>query len=104
MPINVTLDKTTKKANIKLEGRFDISKNREFKNACDQITNQEGGVKYIDLDFSDVSYVDSSALGMLLLLRRSTEPNGMELALVNTHGPVRQILEVSNFHKLFTLR
>jgi anti-anti-sigma factor len=61
-------------------------------------------VESIDVDLSGVNYLDSSALGMLLLLRENTEPRKMRIALVNSRGPVRQILEVASFHKLFELR
>jgi anti-anti-sigma factor len=101
MQINTNED--GRKATLKLEGRFDFNASREFRDSYEQILTRRQ-VDNIDVDLADVNYLDSSALGMLLLLREKAEPAGVKLALVNSRGPVRQILEVANFHKLFTLR
>lgn len=100
--IQAITNEAAKKVILKLDGRFDFNVSREFQNSYDSIFKQ-GGVEFIDLDLSGVNYLDSSALGMLLLLRESAEPYEIKLALVNSRGPVRQILEVANFHKLFEL-
>jgi len=103
MPMQINTNESGQKATIKLEGRFDFNASREFRDSYEGILGQQG-VESIDVDLSDVNYLDSSALGMLLLLREKAEPSNVKLSLVNSRGAVRQILEVANFHKLFTLR
>lgn len=45
----------------------------------------------------------SSALGMLLMLKQRAEHKMRTIALVNCKGTVRNILEIANFNKLFTV-
>ncbi|CAK0779817.1 hypothetical protein CCP3SC15_6930001 [Gammaproteobacteria bacterium] len=65
---------------------------------------KQPGIDTLNVDLATVDYLDSSALGMLLLLRENVESTHIQLTLVNSHGAVRQFLEVANFSKMFTLR
>jgi anti-anti-sigma factor len=103
MPMQINTNEDGQKAVLKLEGRFDFNASREFRDSYEQILSRRQ-IESIDVDLADVNYLDSSALGMLLLLREKAEPAGVKLSLINSRGAVRQILEVANFHKLFTLR
>jgi anti-anti-sigma factor len=82
--------------------RFDFNTHREFRNAYETALATPG-VRTIHVDLKDVAYLDSSALGMLLLLKEKAEVTGQNVALVNSHGTVRDILDVANFNKLFSI-
>lgn len=86
-----------------LVGRFDFNSHREFRNACDEVMLVPG-VKEIEVDFGHVDYLDSSALGMLLLLREKTQAAHLNVTLSHCNGLVQQVIEVANFEKLFTIR
>ncbi len=103
MPMQIAINEAGQNATLRLEGRFDFNASREFRDSYERILSRRE-IESIDVDLSAVNYLDSSALGMLLLLREKAEPTGVKLALVNSRGAVRQILEVANFHKLFVLR
>lgn len=85
-----------------LSGRFDFNSHREFRNACDGVLQAED-ISEIEVDFSRVDYLDSSALGMLLLLREKANNVNKKVSLANCKGIVQQVLEVANFQKLFAL-
>ena len=53
--------------------------------------------------FSGVDYLDSAALGMLLLLREKLGNVRKEVELTGTHGMVKQVLEIANFARLFRI-
>jgi len=60
------------------------------------------------LDFSDTTYIDSSALGMLLILREKVNPNHAaekttNIKLVNTNSEIFKILGLANFNMLFDI-
>lgn len=103
MPMQIAINEAGQNATLRLEGRFDFNASREFRDSYERILSRRE-IESIDVDLSAVNYLDSSALGMLLLLREKAEPTGVKLALVSSRGAVRQILEVANFHKLFVLR
>lgn len=88
---------------IILNGRFDFNSQRQFRSTYDAPLN-DNAVHTLEIDLGDVEYLDSSALGMLLLLKERTANAKKELVLANCRGTVQQVLEVANFHKLFTMR
>jgi anti-anti-sigma factor len=88
---------------IRLSGRFDFSRHREFKAGCEAALNQ-AGVRAIDVDLEGVDYLDSSALGMLLLLKERADARALPVTLLNCGEIVREILDVANFDTLFTVR
>ena len=77
----------------------------ESHRAFTQITGealQNPEVDELHLDFSDVTYLDSAALGMLLLLRQRAD--GYRILLLNCGPGVRSVLDIANFNKIFELR
>ncbi len=91
------------RAVLNLNGRFDFHSHRDFRSAYENV--MEGTeVRDIEINFRQVDYLDSSALGMLLLLREKAEVAGKNVALVGLQGMVKQVLEIANFGKLFTVR
>ena len=88
---------------IRLTGRFDFSRHREFKSCCEAALKQPD-VRAIDVDLQAVEYLDSSALGMLLLLKERADARALPVSLLNCGGMVREILDVANFGSLFSLR
>ena len=53
---------------------------------------------------SDTTYLDSSALGMLLLLRDHAGGDLSSIKIINCNEDVRKILVISNFGRLFTIQ
>ncbi len=101
MGAKVVISGTT--ASLVLDGLFDFSTHRDFRQACDEILACEL-VQDVLVDFRNVEYLDSSALGMLLLLKEKAGSGGRTLALVNCQEPVRQVLDIACFGKIFTIR
>lgn len=86
---------------IQLQGRFDFNAHREFREAVEQAVKE--AVTQILVDLGAVDYLDSSALGMLLMLRDKAKGAGKEVSLSNARGSVKQVIEIANFGKLFTI-
>lgn len=89
------------KTKIVLLGRFDFNSHREFRDAVDRAINESASE--IQVDLAGVDYLDSSALGMLLVLRDKAKGTGKTVVLANARGAVRQVIDIANFGKLFTL-
>lgn len=87
---------------IRLHGRFDFNSHREFRDAVDKLLH-DPGVTSVTVDLSKVDYLDSSALGMLLMLRDRCRSSGKTVSLSQSQGAVKQVLEIANFSKLFTI-
>ncbi|MSQ58476.1 MAG: anti-sigma factor antagonist [Betaproteobacteria bacterium] len=87
---------------IKLNGRFDFSAHRAFRDAYSPGIDATD-VRQIDIDLAQVDYLDSSALGMLLMLREKAQAASKGIKLTNCKGSVRQVLDIANFSKLFEM-
>jgi len=81
------------------DGRFDFKIHREFRHAY---ANAAGARHYV-INLGRTDYLDSSALGMLLLLREHAGGDRADIRILNCQPDVHQIFQVANFHKLFTL-
>lgn len=90
-------------ARIVLNGRFDFNSQRLFRSSYDTPLN-DSNIRALEIDLGSVEYLDSSALGMLLLLKERVAAAKKELILANCHGTVLQVLEVANFNKLFNMK
>jgi len=90
------------KATIKLAGRFDFNTHREFRSAYEPLVT-DAAVRSVVVDFSGVDYLDSSALGMLLMLRDKLGGANKEVAVSGVRGNVKQVLDIANFGKLFQI-
>lgn len=89
-------------ANLIINGQFDFSTHRDFREKYEAILGSPH-VRELAVDLRDVNYIDSSALGMLLLLREKASAKHIDMKLINTQGSVRQVLEVANFGRLFNI-
>jgi anti-anti-sigma factor len=101
MQANLSLAAGT--AVVRLQGRFDFNTHREFRDITESAIGGEG-VQEIHVDLGLVDYLDSSALGMLLMLRDRARNANKTVALVNCKGSVRQVLDIANFGKLFSIK
>ena len=90
------------RATIKLVGRFDFNTHREFRGAYEPMVG-DPSIRSVVVDFSGVDYLDSSALGMLLMLRDKLSGASKDVALVGVRGNVKQVLDIANFGKLFEI-
>lgn len=85
---------------ISVPGRFDFSVHKQFRDAY-RDTPGKGTVYRVDL--GQTEYMDSSALGMLLLLREHAGGDDGRVSIVNASEPVKKVLEIANFHRLFEI-
>lgn len=77
---------------VKVEGRLDANFSLQLEDEVDKLLEHK--TKRIILDFSDVTYLSSSGLRVLLSINKETEGSG-GLVLVNPQEIVRKIIEVA---------
>lgn len=100
--MQATVSKEGAKAVVRLSGRFDFNTHREFRGAYEPLLT-ESDIRQVTVDFSGVDYLDSSALGMLLMLRDKLGGANKEVVLAGVRGNVKQVLDIANFGKLFQI-
>ena len=99
--MSVTIDVSgNNSAVIKVSGRFDFSLHNDFRTSYKDVELSSG--KY-SVDLSSTEYLDSSALGMLLLLKEHADAQGCEVVLKGFSAEIKEILMIASFNKIFTL-
>ncbi len=94
--------KSSNHAILYLSGRFDFNVHRSFKEAYLPLL-ADAAIQMLEVNLSAVDYLDSSALGMLLMLREQVAAAQKQLALSNPNEIVTKILDIANFNKLFKI-
>lgn len=82
---------------ISILGRFDFDCHQAFRRAYEQILPSDD----IAVDLSQTEYLDSAALGMLLILKEHA--GNRRIRIRACRAPVKRILEIANFDRIFPL-
>jgi len=100
MPLtsHVSDDGTT--VSISISGRFDFNVYQDFRNAYKQVLSPD---TQFTIDLSSTEYMDSSALGMLLLLRERAGGDKSNIKITGCNPEIKKIFGISNFDRLFNI-
>jgi len=64
---------------------------------------KQSSCKVIVLDLTNLDWIDSAGLGMLILAKELAEKEELELVLRSPRGHVKSLLELGRFEKIFTI-
>lgn len=101
MAITSSMSKDGRELTIRIQGRFDFSAHQDFRNSYESLS--QAPEEYL-VDMNETTYLDSSALGMLLLLRDHAGGDSAAIKIVNCSPDVKKILTISNFEQLFSIQ
>lgn len=101
--MNMDIQVSDHSARITMSGRFDFGVHRDFKDAYTMLLGN-AAVHEIEIEMSKVDYLDSAALGMLLLLHERAREANKLVALLNISSEAAQVMEIANFSKIFTIK
>ncbi|MCX8087204.1 MAG: STAS domain-containing protein [Rhodocyclaceae bacterium] len=100
--MDIEISTVSGQASMRLSGRFDYTTRNQFMSEADRILAQAEAPE-IRIDMGNLEYIDSSALGMLLMLRDKAKKHDKTIALHNARGYVRQVIDTAQFERLFTV-
>lgn len=87
-------------ATVILPSRFDYGYHKDFQQQCaEHIENT--AVTGVVFDFSRVEYVDSAALGMMLMWQRRAAASSKKMFIKGAKGATAQVLEMANMQRIF---
>ncbi|MCY1405761.1 STAS-domain containing protein [compost metagenome] len=99
MAVQTALSEDGRELTIAIKGRFDFAKHQPFRDAYEHLPP-----KTYFIDLREATYLDSSALGMLLMLRDHGGGDAADVRLINCSSDVRKILAIANFESLFQIQ
>lgn len=88
-------------ATLKLEGSFTYTQRKLFQDTLKNLSTKN--VEHIVVDMAQVPFLDSAALGLLMITHRQLMADERKLSLAHPQATVRQIIELANLHKTIPL-
>ena len=101
MPVKTDISPDKKSMRICIDGLFDFNSLDEFRQAY---TKLDGSPSRYVIDMRNLKSLDSSALGMLLLLREYVGGDRAQIRIENCPDDVKEMMAIAHFHKLFDVR
>lgn len=87
--------------NITLTGSFTFNDHDKFRSILETIG--QPGIQRVSFNMAQVEFVDSAALGMLMLARDEANKHERTLVISGATGQVKKMFELTRFERLFTL-
>ena len=100
--MNIVAKQVGSEFSLALSGRFDFNAHRDFRNGYEPAL-QNSYIKTLNLNMEKVDYLDSSALGMLLLLNEKARASNIEVIISSCTANIKKIIEVANFSRIFKI-
>ena len=98
--MNITQEHVDEKTVVYMDGRFDFGSRKVFKEAIDHATDEGNPVV---LELEKVTFVDSSALGLLVICHQNFKNKKIPFYLVNPQTYVKQVLDLANIAKMIPI-
>lgn len=98
--MSVTSSVSDNELTIRVSGKFDFSCHQDFRSTYEDLADKPSK---FTIDLSETSYLDSSALGMLLLLRDYAGGDSAKVGIRGASPDIKKILSISNFEQLFDI-
>ena len=86
---------------IEPEGILDSTKTADFQRQI--VQSIESGVDTILIDFSNVTFMDSSGLGALVKALKTLQADNVQLFLCSINEQVRMLFELTSMDKFFNI-
>ena len=98
MIVDITKDES--KAIAAISGRLDTVTSAELKAKLEEA---EVSSYDLELDFTEVEYISSAGLRLLVLLQKQAIEGGHTLVIKNINNVVREVFKVAGFNKTLTI-
>lgn len=82
-----------------LAGRLDTAASQQFAIDMEQLKAEAD--KHIIVDCSELEFISSSGLRLLLALRKDTMAKGGDVTIVNIKPEIKQVFTITGFVSLF---
>jgi len=83
---------------VRPQGRLDSGTGPAFEK--DLLANIEGGARRLLLDFSELQYISSAGLRIVLLAAKRMKSSGGRLALCSLNRQITEVFEISGFNAI----
>jgi len=96
--INKSYDEDLKVWNFKLLGEIDIETSQELKVALNESLNQVE--TDVNLDCTDLNYIDSTGLGVIIGVLNRVKKNENEILIVNAKNNISKLFKITGLDRI----
>lgn len=101
--MTVTTEFQGNAAIINLSGNVDYSSQEDIRKANRHaLSNPQ--VREIQVNCAELTFLDSSVIRALLILKKEADEAGKSLILLNCNDNTREVFEIGGFDRMFTFR
>ena len=101
MDFQITVEQLDAACIVSLSGEVDLYAAPEFKRELLQVI--DAGAALVIVDLSDVTFIDSTTLGVLLSVVKRVRPEGGAVVVVCPDRNVRRIFEITLLDRVFAI-
>ena len=98
--MNITKEYNQSKLTLTVEGRIDTITSQELN---DEIQKEIKNFDYLIIDFTNVEYISSAGLRVLIGTQKKLKPENIPFVIRNVNDNVGEIFRVSGFDQLLTI-
>lgn len=97
------VSETAEALQLALSGRLEFTDHERLTEIVDAILNSRGRHRLVVLDLSELEFIDSAGLGMLLILHEEAETANLRLVVRSARGAVKQSLELAKLGEILSI-
>ncbi len=98
--MNIIKEYNEKELTIKVESRVDTVTAPDFEN---EINDEIGKFESLIIDFSDLNYISSAGLRVLISTQKKLNSENIPMTIKNVNDTISEILEMADFDKILTI-
>lgn len=98
--MNITKEYNEKELTLAVEGRIDTITSQELDK---EINDEMGNFDSLIMDFTDLEYISSAGLRVLIATQKKLKPDDIPFVIKNVNDAVREILRMSGFDKILKI-
>lgn len=100
MSLSTSASSDGKTLTIQIRGKFDFNLVQSFRQAYTELNTS---TEKVVIDLRETDYMDSSALGMLLNMKKTLGSSIASIQITNCRPQLKKILQISRFDKKFEI-
>lgn len=98
--MNITKNYDGEELTIVVEGRIDTITSQDLEK---EINSEIGNFESLVMDFTDLEYISSAGLRVLISTQKKLKPENIPFVIKNVNDTVNEIFRMSGFDKILTI-
>lgn len=98
--MNISKNFNEKELTLAVEGRIDTITSQELEN---QINEEMGNFDSLIMDFTDLEYISSAGLRVLIATQKKLKPDNIPFVIKNVNDAIGEIFRMSGFDKILKI-